>query len=383
MKIAYYAQHVLGLGHFHRSLQVCRAFAEAHETWMIVGGPELPREETGVRFQQLAPLRMNQRFEALEPVESGRSLAEVQEERRRQLLACIDSLKPDALILELFPFGRKKFRFELEPLLALTRNTTPRCRIYSSLRDILVEKTSGREAFERRAVETLNRYFDGVLIHADPRVVTLEQTFELVQEISIPIHYTGYISPRPAPEARSRIRLESGIEAGGRLIVGSIGGGAVGAELLLAAAEAGSTLDPCRYRLQCFTGPYSDPGLLKRLNRFHQPQLRAARFTSSFIDWLAAADLSISMAGYNTCLNVISAGVPALMFPFAQNREQRLRLSRLAAHHPIRLLEPGDLEPRKLARLLEVWADRERTAPNIDLDGAAVTVGIVEKEHKR
>ena len=53
--------------------------------------------------------------------------------------------------------------------------------------------------------------------------------------------------------------------------------------------------------------------------------MKVSRFTSDFLSYLAAADLSVSMAGYNTCMNVLASRVPSLVWPFAQNREQRLR----------------------------------------------------------
>ena len=67
------------------------------------------------------------------------------------------------------------------------------------------------------------------------------------------------------------------------------------------------------------------------------------RFTNEFLSFLAAADLSISMAGYNTCMNVLAAGVTALVWPFGQNREQRLRGEKLAALEAVTLVSDGVL----------------------------------------
>ena len=38
MKIVFYCQHVLGVGHFFRSLEICRALA-GHEVILVTGGP--------------------------------------------------------------------------------------------------------------------------------------------------------------------------------------------------------------------------------------------------------------------------------------------------------------------------------------------------------
>ena len=40
MKIVIYCQHVLGIGHLFRSLEICRALS-GHEVILITGGPQL------------------------------------------------------------------------------------------------------------------------------------------------------------------------------------------------------------------------------------------------------------------------------------------------------------------------------------------------------
>jgi len=58
--------------------------------------------------------------------------------RRTALLAAFAETRPDAVILESFPFGRRAFRFELDPLSAAVRETGPRPRLICSVRDIVV-----------------------------------------------------------------------------------------------------------------------------------------------------------------------------------------------------------------------------------------------------
>ena len=143
MRTAYYCQHVLGIGHFHRSLEICHAFARYHDVTMIIGGPAVPVNDSSVSFMQLPPLRMNEQFKSLEPCNSELDLETVKRDRQKKLIDFINRYQPDCLILELFPFGRKAFRFELDPLLDHLKSVNSPCRIYCSLRDILVEKSTG------------------------------------------------------------------------------------------------------------------------------------------------------------------------------------------------------------------------------------------------
>jgi len=380
MNVAYYCQHVLGVGHFHRSLEICRFLGAKHHVTIILGGPEVHFDEPNIAVFQLPGLRMDDHFSSLIPCDSGVSLDQIKQQRRNELLHFVRTYEPDCLIIELYPLGRKAFRFELDPLLEMLSKSP--CKIYCSLRDILVEKKEGREKFEQRAVTTLNKHFDGLLIHADQASVTLNQTFEKAEAIRIPIHYTGFISPRPKADARSVIRTGLKLAPEDRLIVCSLGSGSVGAELLTASAQAFRLLadQNSHYVMQIFTGPYMGADSWSKLLTYRSDNLHIAKFSEQFIDWLAAADLSISMAGYNTFMNVLATGVPALMYPFAQNREQRFRIETLGNTGSITLLEEQDLAPHHLATLMETAVTQSRSNTGVNLDGAATTALIIEEQ---
>lgn len=379
MKIAYYCQHVLGIGHLHRSLEICRTCGTDHQVTMIVGGPELEIEAPGLRFLQLPGLRMDEGFTTLTPCDPSADLASVKERRREILLDFILADPPDCLMLELYPFGRKNFSFELDPLLEALQSAGS-CKIYCSLRDILVEKTEGLEKFENRVIKTLNRYFDALFVHGDQRYVRLEQTFSKMDQVKIPVHYTGYITPKPTPGARNRLRAELGLKKNQKLVVASIGSGSVGAELLISIADASACIDDRgNWTIHMFTGPYFDETGFQALSAKQNDILKVHRYSSSFIDWLGAADLSISMAGYNTSMNILAAGVPALLYPFSQNREQRMRIETLSTAGSIKLITGADLEPERLARLIVDSGDWQRYDPAIDLGGAMNTKTLIEQ----
>jgi predicted glycosyltransferase len=383
MNVVFYCQHVLGIGHFFRSLELARAFRR-HRLVLVTGGPRvdvaMPEHVTEYR---LPPLAMDAEFTALFPAESGQSLEELQEERRNLLFALFARSSVDLFVVELYPFGRRRFGFELLPVLdGIRRGDLGGTRVVCSLRDILVEKKD-RETYEGRVLDILNRYFQALLVHADPSVISLEETFRRSAEIRIPFAYTGFVTPRPPEGSRERLRRRLGLGPGDRLVVASAGGGRVGAPLLQAALDAYGLLARRRHlALHLFTGPYmaeSDAAALAARGK-SIPGAQVERFTGEFLSFLAAADLSISMAGYNTCMNLLAAEVPALVWPFAQNREQRLRAERLAALGALRVLNDEDLEPDRLAVLMEETMASQKSGcrAEVNLDGAAETVRWLE-----
>lgn len=378
MKIAVYCQHVLGIGHLFRVLEIAKALAP-HEVLLLAGGRDLdvalPRH---VRLHRLPGLVSDAAFAAWHTLD-GRPPAEVLEQRRRQLLRLFREQRPDVFLVELYPFGRKAFREELDPLLeALAARPAPPCRVVCSLRDILVEKDPAAK-HEARAVATLNRWFDLLLVHADPSVVRLEATFGRVADIRVPVRYTGFVAPAPPEGDRVFWRRRLGVAPEERLVVASAGGGKVGGDLLRAAAAAIRTLpDRPRVRLQVFTGPFADPALGAQLEQTCPGRLRAAPFTPELRGWLTAADLSLSMAGYNTCMDLLVTRVPALVWPLAINREQPLRADLLARRGYLRRLEAADLDPARLAGTMRAAMDQPPPArAAVDLNGARASAELI------
>jgi predicted glycosyltransferase len=112
-------------------------------------------------------------------------------------------------------------------------------------------------------------------------------------------------------------------------------------------------------------------------------RISVQRFTSHFLDYLSAADLSISLAGYNTCMNLLTTGVPALVMPYSRQREQPLRVEKLLPYLPLQVLGEEDLEPSRLERAIERgWALERRTAPvPVRLDGAETAARLLADLH--
>ena len=390
MKVSYYCQHVLGIGHFHRSMEICKAIARHHPTTLILGGPPVEVSHPDIEVLKLPGLQMDREFNNMVPCHDDLSLAEVKATRQKLLFSHFQDDRPDVFITELYPFGRKAFRFELDPLLAAIRDgSLPNCSCYCSVRDILVEKKTGREKFEQRVIQTLNACFSGILVHADPSIITLDETFNRLGEIQPPLHYTGFVT-KPEPRAdREEARGTLKLSPDDKLIVASIGGGNVGAELLQAVIQAFKILaKDVPAHLQLFCGPYCDERIYMALRKSIRDNITIDRFTDRFPEWLAAADLSISMAGYNTCMNLVQAGIPALVYPFKQNREQLLRAHRLGGKVPITIIEDTDLPPELLANKIKEQLECPRFSANINLDGAKETArqiaswsGVENREH--
>jgi predicted glycosyltransferase len=160
-----------------------------------------------------------------------------------------------------------------------------------------------------------------------------------------------------------------------------VGGGNVGAELLENSIDAFHLINGDRedFHLQLFCGPYCNEEVFQRLQSKKTSSIAVDRFTNNFTQWLNTADLSISMGGYNTTMNLARTGVPALVYPFAQNREQLLRAQCFSKLLPLSILEPGDLLPAKFAEKIRTQLECPKTDATIALNGAIETARIIRE----
>jgi predicted glycosyltransferase len=362
-------------------LSICRAL-DRHELLLVTGGEpvafKLPQHVKEIR---LPSLMMDEKFQALHHPSVKDSVDEVKARRTDILWHLFKNEAPDLFLVELYPFGRKAFRFELDPVLeGINNGNLPHCRIVCSVRDILVEKAKAA-THEKRALDILNRLFDVILIHADPKVITLDQTFGPFKKINIPIVYTGYVTDSLVDTLPFSPRRELKLAPHTKLVVVSVGGGKVGEPLLRALAEAYDYLPQNRQIcFLIFTGPFADKALVAELWEKASDNFRVHQFTTDFQAYLKYADLSVSMAGYNTCVNILAAKISALVFPFQQNREQGMRAKRLSELGALSVLAPEDLDPSSLARIIVAELDRPiRPYPKIDINGAKKTAGWIEQ----
>ncbi|UCE53755.1 MAG: hypothetical protein JSV31_31725 [Desulfobacterales bacterium] len=148
-----------------------------------------------------------------------------------------------------------------------------------------------------------------------------------------------------------KLRNELDLGPDEKLIVASAGGGRAGYKPLKSVLKACHLLhDTLPIRLEVFTGPFMNSEEFEEIFASSEPGMNVHRFTLRFLDYLYAADLSVSLAGYNTCMNLLVTRVPALVIPYTREREQPLRVEKLKNFLPIRIVYDKDLESERLGK---------------------------------
>ena len=379
-RVLFYVQHLLGIGHWRRAAALAEAMQRAGlAVTVLAGGPAESHGEGqrdgGFETIQLPPARAaDASFRTIIDAE-GRPIDAAFKARRRDLVvAAFARLRPDIVLIESFPFGRRAFRFELLPLIAAARQAVPRPAILASVRDVLVAKNDPARAAE--IVDTIRRDFDLVLVHGDPALIELAASFPAAGLIADRLRYTGYVA--------GPLGADDGVAGAGEVLV-SAGGGAVGLALLRAAltARPRSPLAAARWRL--IAGPHLPAAdyaaLASDLSTEAPGGVILERFRDDFPALLRRCVLSISQAGYNTTLDIIRARPRAIVVPFAAGgeTEQAMRSALLAQRGVLHVVPEAELDgPRLAAAIIDAMAAPPPFAPlAVRLDGAEASATLI------
>jgi predicted glycosyltransferase len=368
-KVFFYVQHLLGIGHLARASRIASAAARHGLDITVVTG--------GIRVDGFPAAEL--KHIALPAIASGDAGfsglidstgrpvdAAFQEMRRQSLLDAFRQAKPDIVVIEAFPFGRRQVRFELLPLLDEIMAMPDRPLVACSLRDILQQRAKpGRD---EESVALVERYFDRVLVHGDPGFVRLEETFPLATGMADKIVYTGLVSAPPPPPPNETFD-----------VIVSAGGGAVGAGLIKAAAQA-AHCTPSNLRWALISGPNLAQADYDEIASSVPVNAELFRFRRDFASLLMAARVSVSQAGYNTVCDILRAGCGSVLVPFTTGgeTEQQVRAERLSAKGLASIVAEETLTVEEMTGAIsaELSAGR-RPEHGLDLEGADRTAAIL------
>jgi len=337
------------------------------ESWLVSGGMPVANIDTSdVLLKQLPPLRASDSTFTSLVDEHGVVVSETYlKERQRQLLGIATQANPQIVLIESWPFGRRKLRHELIALMQQLQEQTRCPIIVCSIRDILQRGRKAKRLEE--TVQHVNRWFDHVLVHADPEFVELNYSFELASEIESKLVYTGFVV---RPDMVTRRWAPS---AGSSVLV-SAGGGAVGLALYECAIES-ARLAPDEFHWHLLIGRGVSEDVKDRLQQSAPHCVKVEWARADFPQLLQRCAVSVSQSGYNTTMDLLGVGCPAVVVPFDSDgeTEQRDRAERLQALGIARMIEASTLNPRTLLASVRERSDKVPSRWRANFDGADTT----------
>ncbi len=367
LRALFYSHDTLGLGHLRRTLAICqglRARLGGLSTLVVTGSEMVHRFRlpAGVDYVKLPCVRKldNEQYDSrcLDiPFETTLRL------REEIVFHTAVHYSPDLFFVDNVPLGMKG---ELVRTLEFVRANMPRTLLLLGLRDILDESRHIVGLWRRKGViEALDRFYDRIFIYGLPEVFDPINEYGLPDSIRRKTLFSGYL-PRAVDGAAVHAARSGVCGDGEKLVLVTVGGGADGvplvANFLRALPKVGRK---AQITSLIVLGPDMDPKEARAL-RASVPAGQPVRFLDFCEDltaYIAAADMVVSMAGYNTISEILWLRKKAVVVPRVQPRtEQLIRAQRLQELDLVRMIHPADLTPARMAR--EVLACLESPGPS-------------------
>jgi predicted glycosyltransferase len=378
--IVLYSHDGFGLGHLSRTTFLARCIRDREpeaDVLIVTSSPAAHRVADLQQFEYVKlPAVTKTGVERYRPHSLRMDLDSVVALRSALLLAIVQEVHPNLLLVDHRPLGLKK---EVLPALCWIRERSPETRTVVGLRDVVDEPQTVIQDWNANGIyDVLEHLYDDVLVYGEQSVCDSTLEYAMPEPVARKVSFTGYLGRRAASRSRDEVRgsLELRSE---RLIVVHAGGGGDGFSLLANYLRCTEQLPSDVYSL-VVTGPLMHHGEKARLwDAAASLPVKLVEYQEDLASCIAAADLSVSMGGYNTMCEVLSAGVRALVVPRVfPRREQYIRAQHLAACGLITVVLPTSLSPEKLAAAVRSSLhSRHRWFDSHSLDGGRKASEII------
>jgi predicted glycosyltransferase len=377
--IVLYSHDGFGLGHLSRTIRIgqsIRTLQPRASILIITSSPAarclaLPEDFECIKLPSVTKTGVERYRPHLDA-----SLEAVVALRSALLLSTVQHLRPDVLLVDHRPLGLKK---EVLPTLEWIRESAPEIRTVAGLRDIIDEAdTVVRDRTVQNVYDALEHLYDCVLVYGDRSILDSTREYAFPRSIVGKTYFTGYLGRAAAGRSREEVHKALRLD-GRRLVVVHAGGGGDGTALIDTYLQCIDRLPDDVHSL-VVTGPLMERGERKRLQAGATTlPVTLVEYQEDLASCIAAADLSVSMGGYNTICEILSARVRALVVPrIFPRQEQYIRAQRLAARGMITMLLPIALTPQTLADAVHA-ALQSCPAPSdsISLDGGRRAAEVI------
>jgi predicted glycosyltransferase len=350
--ILIYCGDVVGLGHQRRNTAIAARLLQempGTDALLVSSLPAgAPESTQGVDLIKLPSLR-KAAGGGFEAGSLGMQRCQVQRLRSGILAGIANEFRPDLVLVDHKPTGVWD---ELRPSLRLWRESLDGPCLVFGVRDIVDSPATTVRRWRRQGVyQTIEQYYDAVLIYGSQEIFDTRSRYRLDRECSVPVDYCGYVCPVVAAPGNDTVRRDLGLGTG-RIAVVTVGGGTDGYAIIKLCLEALEHVDPkLGLRLVCVAGPFMNSEEVESLRRVAATMPACVvRFIDRLPALLGTADVVVTMAGYNTLLEATVARKPTIVLPRSgPSAEQSLRAERLARRGIVRTLHADERHPQVLA----------------------------------
>ncbi len=363
--ILMYSHDTYGLGHIRRTMAIANHLRDKNTNVLILTGSPIvgrfpfPQQVDFVRIPGMIK-KTNDEYQSLSiRIEQEHALSI----RTNIILATAQTFKPDLFIVDKEPHGLKR---EVLPTLEWFKKEHPQTTSILGLRDILDDAEVIRKDWQEKDVySSLSRLYDQIWVYGNQEIYDPISQYQIPQEVQEKVTFTGYIPRKNLTEnTRSRIRRQFRILDDDIFILVTTGGGGDGCEVLdhyLSMHDYYPTSLPLKTIM--ITGPFMPKSQRKEIDRHAKLHgIKTMPFHHKLEEMMHAADLVISMGGYNTICEILTHKTPALIIPREwPRREQLIRATCLKERGLLDFIPWTQVTPQLLReKIFSIIGDRNK-----------------------
>lgn len=385
-RVLIYSHDTFGLGNIRRMLEIARHLVSSSpqiSVLVITGSPMLHafRIPAGVDYVKLPCLSRDiaghyaARF-------LNMSLDRTVRLRANIIQSTITDFNPDLILVDKKPFGVED---ELAGALASQSNLARPPKVMLLLRDILDSPEATKRVWlKNRYFEAIDAYYDQVLVVGSPHVFDLRHEYAMPAHAASKVRFCGYIARQPGRRTRAQTRRALGVADHEPLVLVTPGGGEDGYSLIEACLTGLRQMPAAeRPRTHIVCGP--EMAEAKReaiaLAATTLPNVSVQDFSDDMMSMVSAADVVLSMGGYNTVCELLTLHKRGVVVPRTEPvQEQWIRAQRMAALGLLRMLHPDQLTPANLWQALRAELAALSPRPRLaSMQGLEQVTGIIFK----
>lgn len=325
--ILMYSHDTYGLGHIRRTMAIANHLRDHHTNILILTGSPLagrfsfPNQVDFVRIPGMIK-KTNDEYKSLSiRIDAEQALSI----RTNIILATAQTFKPDLFIVDKEPLGLKR---EVLPTLQWLKASLPQTKTILGLRDILDEPSVIKHDWaEKNVYSHLLELYNEIWVYGDQNIYDPVELYAIPSEMHEKVVFTGYI-PRKKKNSnlREKIRQQFRVLPDDNFVLVTTGGGGDGFEVLkhyISMHDYFPTSLP--FKSLMITGPFMPKRKREKIKkRAKSYGIKTLPFHPRLEELMQAADMVISMGGYNTVCEILTQQTPALIIPRETPRKEQL-----------------------------------------------------------
>ncbi len=383
--ILMYSHDTYGLGHIRRTMSIAGHLRASDVNVLILTGSPIagrfafPENVDFVRIPGMIK-KTNDEYQALSIRIDPEHALNI---RKSIIQATTETFAPDLFIVDKEPLGLKK---EVLPTLQWIKKHLPGTRTILGLRDIMDDGETIRADWEHKGIyEHLQNLYSEIWVYGRQAIYDSIEEYAIPKSIHKKIIFTGYLARRVA-SAKTIKRTRKKFCAGQKekLVVVTTGGGGDGYLLMDTYLRMLENNSLPKSKSVLITGPFMPLEQRRQIaKRARALKVKVRPFYPRMEELFGAADLVISMGGYNTACEILSQKTLSLIIPRdTPRKEQLIRAQALKKQHLIDYIPWDDLNREtlheKIQLLLEQPHQFQTAMDNFHLDGVESIKGRLQ-----